>query len=55
MGTSETVSGSRERAPVDGAMDSDIPTRSMAKKSLFGYLHLAFVADKEVVTEHAQW
>ena len=36
-------------------MDSDIPTQSVDNKSLLGNLHLAFVMDKAVVEEHAQW
>ena len=55
METSETSAGRRGRAPVEGVMDSDIPTQSIEKKSRLGDLHLAFAKDKEVVEEHAQW
>ena len=55
MDTPETVSGKRERAPVGGAMDSDTPTRPLGTKYRAGDLHLAFVADKEVVQRHVQW
>ena len=36
-------------------MDSDMRTQSIGKKSRLGALHLAFVMDKEVVKENAQW
>ena len=36
-------------------MASGIPTQSIDKESRLGDLHLAFVMDKEVVKEHAQW
>ena len=55
MDTSETLAGTRERAPVVGVMDSDIPTQSSEKKSRLGDLHLAFVMNQEVVKERAQW
>ena len=44
MDTPETISGRRGRAPVEGVMDSDIPTQSLGKKCRMGDLHLAFVA-----------
>ena len=55
MDTSETLAGKRERAPVEGVMDSDIPTQSVDKKCRAGDLHFASVADKEMVKKHAQW
>ena len=54
MDTSETLAGRRGRAPVEGVMDSDIPTQSIGKKSQLGDPHLAFVLEKEVTGEHAQ-
>ena len=54
MDSSETLTGERERAPVEWVMDSDIPTQSVDTKCRVGDLHLAFFADKEVVKEHAQ-
>ena len=51
----ETLAGKRERAPVVGVMDSDVPTRSIDKRSRLGDLRLVFATDKEVVKEHAQW
>ena len=53
MDTSETLAGRRVRAPVEGAMDSDIPTQSI-ERSRLGDLHLAFAGD-EVVKDNAQW
>ena len=44
--TSGTLAGKRERAPVEGAMDSDIPTQSIGKKSRLEDLHLAFAMKK---------
>ena len=55
MDTSETLTGKREQAAVEGVMDSDIPTRSVDKKSRLGRRHLPFVMDKEVTKEYAQW
>ena len=52
--TSETASGTRDRAPADGVIYSNAPTQSLAKKCRVGDLHLALVADKEVVRGHAQ-
>ena len=54
MDASETTAGKRERAPVEGAMDSDIPTQSIDKKSRLGCdgaqsPRPAPVMDKEVV------
>ena len=48
METSGTTNGRRERALVEGAMDSGIPTQSS------GGLHLAFLAGREVEKERAQ-
>ena len=45
MGTSETLTGKRERAPVEGVMDSDAPAHSIDKKSRLGDRHPAFVMD----------
>ena len=36
-------------------MGPDFPTQSIGKNSRLGDLHLAFVMDKEVAKEHAQW
>ena len=55
MDTPETANGQRERAPVEGVVDSDIPTQSLGKKRRVGDLHLALVAAWEVVKEHAKW
>ena len=55
MDTSETIAGKHERAPVEGAIESDIPARSWGKTCRAGDLHLAFAADKEVAGAHAQW
>ena len=41
-------------APVDGAVDSDVPIQSVAKKSRLGELHLASVRDKRVVAARAK-
>ena len=54
MDTSETTNGKRERAPEAGVVGSDIPTQSLGKTCLVGDLHLACVADMEVVNEYAQ-
>ena len=55
MDTSDTINGQRERALADGVVDSDISTQSAGEKCRVGVLHSAFVADKGVVKEHAQW
>ena len=55
MGTSETIDRKRERAPEEGAIDSDNPTQPLGKKCRVGYPHVAFLADKEVVRGRAQW
>ena len=47
--TAETIHGTREWAPVEGFL---IPSRG--KECRVGDLHLAFVAGKEVVKEHAR-
>ena len=54
MDASETVSRKRRRAPAGGVAKSAIPTQWLGKKYRAGVLHLAFVADKEVVTGRAQ-
>ena len=54
MATTETISGKRERAPAEGAMDSAIPTQSVETEGRLGDLHLAFVMDKGVAKEHAR-
>ena len=54
MDTSKTLAGGRDRAPVEGAMDSDIPTQSLSKEGRLGDLHRTFVTDKDGVTERAQ-
>ena len=53
--TSETVSGGRKRASVEGVMDPDTPTQLFGEKCRAGDLHLAFVADQDGVKENAQW
>ena len=53
--TSETITGKRERALVEGVMDSDIPSHPSGKKCRLGDLHMASVAEKEVVAKRAQW
>ena len=50
MDTSETLAGKGERAPVEGVMDSDIPTQAAGRKSRLGDLHLACETEG-----HAQW
>ena len=55
MDTSETINGMRERASVEGVIDSEIPTQLLGKRYRAGDTPLACVADKEVVKEHAQW
>ena len=55
MDISETMAGKRERAPVEGATDSDIPTESSGRACRAGDLHLGFVAGREVVGGAAQW
>ena len=55
MDTSETSTGKRERAPVEGAAGSDIPTQSIDKKGRLGEPHPAFVTVKGVVKRHTQW
>ena len=54
MDTSETPTGRRERAPVEGVMGSGIPTQSANRKSRSGDLRLAIVTGKEVAKGHAQ-
>ena len=51
MDTSETINGKRERAPVEGEMDSDIPTQSPRNKFRVGEIHLAFDAKEKAVGE----
>ena len=53
--TSETLTGKRGWTPAEGVMDSDVPTQSVDKRIMLGDLHLAFVTDKDVVKERAQW
>ena len=55
MDTSETLTGKRERALVEGAMDSDVPSNLAEKKCRLGNLHLACVMEKNVAKENAQW
>ena len=45
--TSDTAAGKRKRAPAEGAMDSDVPTQSIDKKSRMGELRLALGPDTE--------
>ena len=52
--TSETLTGKREREPVERAMGSDVPMQSVEREGRLGDLHLAFVTEKEVAKEHAQ-
>ena len=54
MDTWETLTGKRERAPAEGALDSDIPNQSVEKICRLGDCHLAFVTDKDVAKEHAR-
>ena len=46
MDTSETLTGKRERAPVEGVMNSDIPTQSIETTGRLGDLHLVFATEK---------
>ena len=55
MDTPETLPGKCERSPVEEATDSDIPAQSAGKKCRVGDVHLACVAARDVVKEHAQW
>ena len=45
MDAPETINGKDERAPVEGALESDIPTQSLGKKCCPGHLHMAFLAE----------
>ena len=51
--TSETINVARGRAPVEGVMDSDVPTQSLGEKCRVGDLHFACFVGKEVVKERA--
>ena len=55
MATSGTINGKSKRAPAEGVMDSDNPNQPTGKERRAEDLHLASVADKEVVKERAQW
>ena len=55
MDTSGTLTGKRERAPAEGAMDSHVPGQSADTKCRLGDLHPAFAMEKEEMTGHAQW
>ena len=55
METSETVTGKRERAAAQGAMDSDVPRQTQEKRCRVGDIHPALFADKEKVMGHVQW
>ena len=47
--------GNASGHPVEGVMDSDFPSQSADRKCRAANLHLAGVADKEVMKEHAHW
>ena len=47
--SSETINGKRERARVEGEMESDTSTQSLGKRCRVGDLHVASVSDKDVV------
>ena len=53
--TSDTLAGERERAPLEGVTDSDIPTQFLGAECRAGDILSAFVADKEVAEAHVQW
>ena len=53
MDASETLTGKRERAPVEGVMDSHVPSQSVDKRCRLGDLHWASVMGKDVVKKHA--
>ena len=55
LGTSETLAGKQDRGLVDVAGNSEEALRNQEWRCRVGVLHLAFVADKELVKEHAQW
>ena len=55
MDTSETLAGKREQPPVEGAMDSDVPTQSIDRESRLGDIRPACVMEGEVVKARAQW
>ena len=55
MATSGTINGKSKRAPAEGVMDSDIPNQPPGKERRARNLHLASVADEEVMMERAQW
>ena len=55
MDSLETLAEKRKRAPVEGVMNSDVPAHTQEKRCRARDLHLASVADKEAVKEHAEW
>ena len=55
IGTSETLTGKKDRAPGAVAENSDLSPGNQEKRCRVGALHFASVAGKEVVREHAQW
>ena len=54
MDSSGTLTGKRARATAERVMDSAFLSQSVDNKCRSGYLHLAFMTDKDVVEEHAQ-
>ena len=53
MDASETIYGTRERAPAEEVMNSDIPTQLSSKRRRVRDLLSACVSGKEVVEGHA--
>ena len=47
--TSDTVPGERERAPAQEVIDSDIPNQTQDRRRRVDVLHVAFIAEKEIV------
>ena len=54
MDSSGTLTRKRARATAGRVMASAAPSQSADNKWRSGYLHLAFMTDKDVVKEHAQ-
>ena len=55
MDASETIYGQRERAPVEGVTDSDIPTQSSGQKCRVGDPPWACGAERGVARKHTEW
>ena len=53
--TSEAAAGKRGQTPENVAENLGASVRSQNKRCRVGGRHVAFVAEKEVAKEHAQW